>query len=234
MICLAPRTRILVGCGLLLAGQLAPAHRPGGMALCLAGALAWLGWCRPPGKMTKAFLTAGAAFFLPCLLLAPLIRAGMPQQAWMETVRVPWAMFLRGMYAVAVSLGMVSALSLGDLHEGIWRLPLPTLVKAILVQIVHQAGNLLHETRQIAAAMAVRGASGRGRAALRVIAGLPSVWLPRVMQRAERVALVLAWRDYGMGGCELAPAPLRRGDVLALLATVSWIGLAAAIRLLGV
>jgi len=64
------------------------------------------------------------------------------------------------------------------------------------VQIVHQAASLFYETKRVASAMAVRGASGGGKAAWQVLWSLPRVWLPRIVDRADRVADAMELRGY--------------------------------------
>jgi energy-coupling factor transporter transmembrane protein EcfT len=76
------------------------------------------------------------------------------------------------------------------------RLPVPRVVAAILLQIVHQTATLFYETRRVAAAMAVRGATGSLGTAWRVLVSLPQVWLPRVIGRAERVAAAMELRGF--------------------------------------
>ena len=95
-----------------------------------------------------------------------------------------------------VSVATVSCLSAAELREALVRLPVPSLVSSILVQIVHQTGILLYETQRVAAAMGVRGAVSGGRVAWRVLFSLPQVWLPRVIDRAERVSAAMELRGY--------------------------------------
>jgi len=95
-----------------------------------------------------------------------------------------------------VSVAAATCLSPAELREALVRLPVPSLVSRILVQIVHQTGTLLYETQRVAAAMGVRGAASGGRVVWRVLFSLPQVWLPRVIDRAERVSAAMELRGY--------------------------------------
>jgi energy-coupling factor transporter transmembrane protein EcfT len=137
-------------------------------------------------------------------------------------------MFVRGLSGMLVTLGTVTSLSASDLREGLARLSIPRHVSAILLQIIHQAGTLVDETRQVASAMAIRGASGAGRTAWRVLASLPQVWIPRVVIRAEEVAAAMEVRGYGQ---DTIPSfhgnRLRPRDIIALLLATGLFGAAA-------
>jgi len=177
----------------------APVTGLAGLACIVGGTTAWILLCRtPPATIGKATLL-GLSFLLPAFLLTPFI-GNTPAGAvsgWQRSVAVPWSMFARGLSGMLVTLGTVTSLSASDLREGLLRLPIPRHVSAILLQIIHQAGTLVDETRQVSSAMAVRGASGAGRTAWRVLASLPQVWIPRVVVRAEEVAAAMEVRGYG-------------------------------------
>ncbi|MDI7267871.1 MAG: energy-coupling factor transporter transmembrane component T, partial [Myxococcota bacterium] len=197
------------------------------------GAVAWGIACRPPGRVVRAVVLAGLALFLPYFLLAPLIH-GDPSAATPDRVQVPavlWSVFLRGMTGMFVSIATVTTLTAADLHEALVRLPVPRMVSAILVQVVHQTGVLVHETRQVASAMAVRGASTGGRTAWRVLSSLPRVWLPRVLRRAERVGAAMELRGYGPDAvAAIRVRALRPVDGLALAPAGAWLAFAFAVR----
>ena len=223
---LAPQTRILTGAALFAACMVAPAPARAGLALLATAAIGWLVACRTPFRIVRGAVLLGFAVFLPYFLLVPVIAGETASGSWTVAVRVPSGVVAHGLAGMLVSIATVSALSASDLREGLLRLPVPTLVSAILLQIVHQTAALGYETRRIASAMAVRGASGKGLAAVRVLASLPQVWLPRVLLRAERVASAMDVRGYCEQDLPSFGSPGLGGrDVIALAA-----GIAARVR----
>ncbi|MFB3907744.1 MAG: energy-coupling factor transporter transmembrane protein EcfT [Candidatus Eisenbacteria bacterium] len=196
---LTPQTRVLAGLMLFAVCMAAPVTGLAGLACVAGGTAAWLLLCSPPLGTIGRVVLLGLSFLLPAFILTPLIRNAPAGAAWSwgRSVAVPWSMFVRGLSGMLVMLGVVTSLTASDLREGLVQLPIPRHVSAILLQIIHQAGTLLDETRQVASAMAVRGASGSGRTAWRILVSLPQVWIPRVVVRAEEVASAMEIRGYG-------------------------------------
>jgi len=205
---------------------------PGAITV-VTGTLLWVAACRPPRKVAFTGAWFAFALFLPYFLLTPFIRsdpARLPH-GWSHSLEVPWSVFARGVSGMLISLGTVTTLGLSELREGLLRLPIPRVVTAVLLQILHQTATLVDETEQVVAAMAVRGTSNGCRTAWRVLSSLPQVWLPRVLRRAESVAAVMELRGYS--DAELRPlgrVPLRLSDGVALFLTLSLLGLAVALR----
>jgi energy-coupling factor transporter transmembrane protein EcfT len=233
---LTPQTRVLAGTALFATCMVAPVTRLPGIVCVSACTCAWLIGCRTPLRAIGNVVLLGLALLLPVFFLTPLIR-NVPFGAawsWSRSIAVPWSMFVRGMGGVLVSLATVTSLSTSDLREGLVRLPIPRLVSAILLQVIHQTGTLVDETRQVACAMAVRGASGGGRTAWRVLVSLPQVWIPRVVVRAEGVAAAMEIRGYGQDTIRsFHRAPLRTGDVVVLALALGSLGCAGALRGVG-
>jgi energy-coupling factor transporter transmembrane protein EcfT len=230
---LAPQTRILAGTVLFAACLVAPISILPGIAVVAFAAAVWLVACRPPGKVARTAILFGLSLFLPCLLLTPLIRLGSPatDRGWSRAFEISGSLFARGFSGMLVSLATVTTLSAGDVREGLMRLPVPRIASAILLQILHQTATLVDETREVAAAMAVRGASGGGRAAWRVLVSLPQVWLPRVLLRADGVAAAMELRGYDVTSLRAFDrAPLRAGDGIALALAGCLLALALALR----
>jgi energy-coupling factor transporter transmembrane protein EcfT len=231
---LAPQTRILAGAALFAACMVAPVPSRCGLALLAAAAVGWLAACRTPLRIVRSAVLLGLALFLPYFLLVPVI-AGEPSTGTLGgALRVPSGVVAHGLAGMLVSIATVTALSASDLREGLLRLPVPTLVSAILLQIVNQTAALGYETRRIASAMAVRGASGKGVAALRVLVSLPQVWLPRVLVRAERVASAMDVRGYCEQGLPSFGAGRMGGrDAIALAAGVAALAMSIVARVRG-
>jgi energy-coupling factor transporter transmembrane protein EcfT len=171
---------------------------------------------------------------LPYFLLLPLMPASPPTsgRAPAPAIAVPCSILLRGLALMLISISTVASLTASDLREGLARLPVPRVVAAIVLQIVHQTATLLAETRQVASAMAVRGASTGFGTALRVLASLPQVWLPRIVVRAERVAGAMELRGYCDGELQsFRPARAALADAAALVLGVVVLAVAVGIRL---
>jgi energy-coupling factor transporter transmembrane protein EcfT len=83
--------------------------------------------------------------------------------------------------------------------------------------------------------MAVRGASGSGKAAWQVLWSLPRVWLPRIVDRADRVADAMELRGYCDGETRtLRSSRMRAADWAALALALAVLGSAVVIRVRGV
>jgi energy-coupling factor transporter transmembrane protein EcfT len=180
-------------------------------------------------KTVFGFSLLGLLLFVPTFLLLPF----MPPDS--GGFSVPANLLVRGMSGVLISMATVASVTVSDLREGLTRLPLPGIVSAVLVQIVHQTGTLFYETKRVASAMAVRGASGGGRAAWQVLWSLPRVWLPRIVDRADRVADAMELRGYCDGEARtVRSSPMRAADWAALAVALAVLGLAVVLRVRGV
>jgi cobalt/nickel transport system permease protein len=176
--------------------MVAPASTKAGATLIAVEVLLWLVACQPPWRVIRSTTVLGLSLFLPYFLLLPCMGNGLDPRHWSTELSVVAGLFVRGMAGIFISVAAVSTLTASDLREGLARLPIPGVVSAILLQIIQQSAALGYETRRVAAAMSIRGASGGGRAAWRVLSCLPQVWLPRVIVRAERVAAAMEVRGY--------------------------------------
>ncbi len=230
---LAPQVRLMAGVGLFSACMVAPTATMPGVAIVTATTLSWVIACGSPPRRVRSFALFGLAVFLPYLLLVPLIRSGNCGQpgAWRSAIFPPWGIFLHGMAGMLVSTSTATSLSPSDLRRGMLALPVPGIVSAILLQILHQTSELAYETRRVAAAIAVRGASNGWRTSIRLLSSLPRVWLPRVLVRADRVAAAMELRGY----CEVDPRAYGRcsmtgADATVLAVTVGVLALAVVLR----
>jgi energy-coupling factor transporter transmembrane protein EcfT len=233
---LEPHTRVLVGATVFAACMTSPPSTRHGSLVTIVATLAWLAACRPPIRVVRSTLALGLVLFLPYFLLLPLLPAASAADTgtWGQGVAVPWSVLLRGLSGTLVSVSTVTSLTASDLHEALVRLPVPSIVSAILVQIVHQTATLFYETKRVASAMAVRGASSGVTAAWRVLVSLPKVWLPRVLVRAERVAAAMELRGY----CDEDMPSFRQGksrlaDGFVLVLGIGVLALAIMLRVWG-
>lgn len=207
----------MLGGTLLAACVTAPARTVTGSLVALAVAGAWLTACRPPGRIIRRTTALGLTLLVPYVLLAPLMAVDGPagETRW-QVLLVSWNVPLRGMTGMLVSMATATSLDASEVRQALERLKVPHEVSAILLQMMHQTASLSRESGRVAAAMAmvVRGASsgGVGVAAWRVFSSLPQVWLPRVIERAERVAAVMEVR----GLCDEMPRPPPRARATRL------------------
>ncbi len=234
---LVPQTRLLLGGAAFATCMIAPATTVAG-GLLFAGTVAvWLIASRPPMKTVFGFALLGLLLLVPALLLLPLLpfHGVGGSDGWKHGFVASADLVVRGLGGVLISMATVASVSVSDLREGLTRLPLPGIVSAIVVQIVHQTASLFYETKRVASAMAVRGASGGGKAAWQVLWSLPRVWLPRIVDRADRVADAMELRGYCDGEAHsLASRRMRAADWAALALALAVLGLAVVIRVRGV
>jgi energy-coupling factor transporter transmembrane protein EcfT len=105
-------------------------------------------------------------------------------------------------------------------------------VTLILLQVVQQTATLLGETRRVATAVTVRGGRLGTAAGLRLLGSLPTVWMPRIVSRAERVAIAMELRGASEVELEaLGAVSARRADALAVAAAALAVAGAVALRL---
>ena len=234
---LAPQTRLAAGFLLFSVCMICAPDTAAGFSFLSITVSAWLFACRVPLAVLRRMLAFGLIMFLPFFLLTPWTGPDpghsfrMDGPELLEAAAVPWRVFARGLGGMLVSLATMASVSVVDFHAGMSRLPLPRVLVGLLTQIIHQAGALAGETRRIAAAMAVRGAVGRFRSAWRVLTSLPTVWLPRIATRVERVAAAMELRGFEAGSCSLRPVAMRRRDWIVLLTAASWLALAVTFRI---
>lgn len=231
---LAPQSRILCGVGLFASCMIAPATTLLGSCVIVSITVAWGGLCRPPLKVVRSSVLLGLALFLPFFLLIPLIREQGAGPDWGRSLVVLWVVVLRGMAGMQVSILTVTSLTASELRQGLVRIPVPEVIAAVLLQIVHQASTLIYETRRVAAAIAVRSGSSGVRTAVRLLAALPGAWLPRIITRADRVAAAMEVRGYCQRDLRaLDGVSLEMKDILALLVASSVLMAAIVLRACG-
>jgi energy-coupling factor transporter transmembrane protein EcfT len=226
----APHVRILVGACLFLSCMIAPTANAIGASFALTLSLLWLALCWPHGHVLRPVLLFGLVALLSYVAVTLVIAliAGMLGAALFATTS---SLLIGGASTFLVSIATISALSLRDLREGLVRLPVPEVVAAILLQIIHQTATLAYETRRVAAAMAVRGSASGGPVVWRLVSSLPRVWLPRIVRRADRVAAAMELRGY----CHLVLGAHegrrhRLSDLLALALGAATIAVALLLR----
>ena len=228
---LAPQTRIVCGVSAAAVCLIAPATHAAGIAIAAVILSMWTLLTRPPLRVARTTLLLALVLFLPYFLLTPLIVFESAAD-WRAALAAPWAVFFHATTVMTVSAFTVTTLSMSALRQGLERLPTPDIINAVLIQIVHQTINLHYETRRMAQAIAVRGGTDGYRTAFRIIFSLPVVWLPRMVDRAERIADAMTLRGY----CQRDISPsgsvaTSLKDALAISVSLGCIGGAVAVRL---
>ena len=170
----------LCGGAILLCGCLVADHTTvAGLIVLPAVALSALLLQRTRLTSMARLMLAGTLFYLPVVVLAS------PGVA------------LKGLSAAIVGVATVSSLGPQALHDAIIRMPLPALVRLLVLQMVHQAEVLRRESVRIHQALVVRGGVDGIRGIWEFAKAIPVVWLPRVLFRADRVGMAMDMRGYG-------------------------------------
>lgn len=195
---IAPQTRLFCGLVLFTSSMMTPVSSRLGILTVTLIVLFWIAVCRPPWGIVRIFSQLGLAMFLPYFLLVPLFsgKGTMNAEGWVNAISITGSVIFRGMAGLYITTTTVTAITMSDLRQGLLSLPVPNVVSAIVLQIVHQTTELVCETRRMVAAIVVRGATGGWITSLRVLIALPRVWIPRVIFRADRVAAAMEVRGF--------------------------------------
>jgi energy-coupling factor transporter transmembrane protein EcfT len=229
---LAPQTRLVCATAAVAACLVPSVISPPGLSAVAAVVILWLLLCRPPAAVVRSAMALGLVMLGPVLLLTPLIHARSSVAGWGAAAAAPWTVLARGLACMLVTVAAASTLTPTELRQGLVRLPVPRLVTLILLQVVQQTATLLGETRRVATAVTVRGGRLGTAAGLRLLGSLPTVWMPRIVSRAERVAIAMELRGAAEVELEaLGAVSARRVDALAVVAAALVVSGAVALRL---
>jgi energy-coupling factor transporter transmembrane protein EcfT len=190
----APQARLAAGLLIFPVCIIAKVDTPAGIAISLITLTTWILFCRPPARLVLKIATFGLAMFLPFFLLTPFLpNSG---NTYGRSMLIPWRIFFRGMMTLMTAVVTLSTLRFSELRTGLHRLPIPNIVAHIVLQIIHQTLFMYQESVSIANALKLRGATSGLRIGIQMILMLPQVWLPRVIHRAERIAMAMDIRGY--------------------------------------
>ena len=227
---LAPSTRIVCGLIVFASCLAAPVNKPLGMALVCGAIIGWVLLCGVPRKSLVGLSLYACVLFLPLFLLTPWITP--PHAAsnhWFGAAGVPLEIGIRGTACIFVCAATIAILDLAEFSTGLGDLPIPRTMAILIIQIVHQTAMLTNETGRISSALRIRGLPSRFTTRLRVLTALPAIWLLRIMNRAERVAVAMDLR-----GFEMTTRPTHESgsfpDVLAVAAAILLLGATITIR----
>jgi len=191
----APSARLLCGTLVFASCSIVPLRSPWGVALFAGVLLGWAAWCGLPRRRLFPALRLAACLFLPLFLFAPFIRGQAETGSWLEALRVPLTLGLRGTACIVVCAAAMAALDLAECGQGLGGLPLPRALVALVVQIAHQTALLTDESRRTVTALRLRGVPSAGvDTRLRCLFSLPVIWLLRLVVRAERVSAAMEVR----------------------------------------
>lgn len=217
------QVRICVAVLVWLCCLLAPADKAAGLGFILLITGTWILVCMPRPRILAGGLITGAIAFGPYFALIPIIGPGQ--------LVVAWSIFIKGLSSLVISICAAYSMSLTELWQGLFRLAIPRLVTMILLQIIHQTLAMWDQTIRIGRAIAVRAcASGPG-LLWRIFTGLPGVWLPGVVQKADRVAAAMELRGFCRPwGLAIERAELTVIDLAAIVIGIALLVIAVVLR----
>ncbi|NLL83955.1 MAG: hypothetical protein GX230_06910 [Lentisphaerae bacterium] len=193
---LRPPLRLLCGIAVFIVCIIATLNRTS-LIYTLTTLTAWLLLSLPPLRRLAATAALAAVIFVPPVLLA-LVAA--LYSSTLDYTAISSTLALRGTLCMLGAVATMATLDMTDFATALEAMPLPPLLKRLLLQIVWQTALLSDETNRLSATLKLRGVSG-GTAATRIraITALPVVWLLRLINRAERVGQAMELRGFGCG-----------------------------------
>jgi energy-coupling factor transporter transmembrane protein EcfT len=216
---LAPFTRLACGTLVFATCLVAPIPSLPGICIGCGAAIGWVALCGLPGRRLLALSLYSMALFLPFFLLTP----------WLDAAEIPLAMSLRGTACVFVCASTMAVLDVADLDSGLAALPVPRIIQQLLMQISHQTAMLTNETQRISAAVRIRGLPLGFASKLRFLPAVPTIWLLRIMNRADRVAAAMDLRGFE-SFARSSPANISLMDGLAVTTALLMLGASLSIR----
>ncbi len=221
---LTPSARVACGLIVFISCLFAPLHQPLGMALVCGAVVGWVWLCGVPRKNLVGLLLYAGILFLPLFLLTPWVPP--PHTAsshWFGAVRVPLEIGIRGTGCIFICAATIATLDFAELGTALGGLPVPRTMAILIMQIVHQTAMLTNETGRISSALRIRGLPSRLTMRLRVLGAFPAIWVLRIMNRAERVAVAMDLRGFEVT-VRTTPAAVSILDVLAVTTTILLLG----------
>ena len=200
------------------------------MLLICGAIISWVLLCGVPRKILVGLSLYACVLFLPLFLLTPWITP--PHAAsnhWFGAAGVPLEIGIRGTACIFVCAATIAILDFAEFGKGLADLPVPRTMAILIMQIVHQTTMLTNETGRISSALRMRGLPSKFTTRLRVLTALPAIWILRIMNRAERVAVAMDLR-----GFEAITRTTREAisfwDVLAVAAAILLLGATITVR----
>ena len=228
---LAPSTRLVCGTLVFATCLVAPVPSPPGICIVGGAAIGWVTLCGPPGKRLLALCLYSMALFLPLFLLTPwLERAALTcGNSWLDAAAIPLAMSLRGTCCVFVCAATMAVLDVADFGAALGSLPIPRIIQHLLMQVAHQTSMLTDESQRISAAVRIRGLPSGFTSKLRFLPAVPTIWLLRIMNRADRIGAAMDLRGFETL-TRASPANISLMDGFAITTTLLVLGASISIR----
>jgi hypothetical protein len=205
---ISPVSRLLASIILLAACLLSTTDSTVGLAVSGAAVIVCLIIHRPRVAVLVKTALAGLIIYAPLMILTPLAH-------WIKSIGT-------------LLIGVTTYTAMGPMafHVGVRALMMPNLIRLLILQILHQAGELRRETLRIMRSIAVRGGTSGVRVGARLAMSLPQVWLPRLLFKADRVAAGMDLRGYTTAPHNLPAGPWSVPDGLVVVASVIVLGVA--------
>ncbi|MFZ4395045.1 MAG: CbiQ family ECF transporter T component [Kiritimatiellia bacterium] len=222
---LAPSTRIVCGALVFATCLVCPAQAPLGMLLVCGIMLSWVLLCGLPWNIVAGLSLYAALLFLPLFLFTPWLTPSRPsvETPWFCAANIPLEIGVRGVACIFVCASTIAVLDLAEFAAGLGALPIPRMIQHLMLQFVHQTAMLTNETRRVASALSVRGLPSGFTLRLRFLPALPTVWLLRILHRADRVGAAMEVRGFDLSA----------GTVCSNISALDAFAVAAASLLLG-
>jgi len=230
---ITPSTRIICGIVILASCLVLPVYKPLGFYIICGSTITWVLLCGIPWKNITGLLLYAFLLFLPLFLLIPWIDHHPSGGCnWYDATKVPMEISIRGTACILVCASTIAILDLSEFSTGLSRLSIPRMITSLVIQIVHQTAMLANESRRISAALRVRGVPSGYMARLRFLPALPTIWLLRVMNRAERIAAAMELRGFEITA-RTSNESISVLDILVMAAVILLFGTSISIRWLG-
>ncbi len=228
---LAPSTRIICGTLVLVCCFVAPVHTPVGIIFFTGVVVGWTLLGGMPWKSIAGLFLYAGILFLPLFLLTPWIETpASVNNRWASALAVPLEIGIRGTASVFICVSTAAILDLSELHRGLTALPLPRLLVALILQIIHQTAMLAQESQRISCALRVRGMTSIRIPQIRYFFSLPTIWLLRISHRAERVAAAMDLRGVDTTARNSKTEPWLPLDVFAATSSGLLLGMAIILK----
>ncbi len=224
---LLPSSRLLMGGFLLVGLLLVTPSSPFAVAWMIGTILAWLLLLRCPIRLALGIAAWSVIVGSPLFVVAAVIDKSANELslgAVTAGIVQSLGILLKSCAVTTAGLTTLSTLNPVQFQTGMGRLHVPATVSGLITQILVQTGHLFEETGNLARAIRLRLPGSRYRTAWLIVRGMLTMWLPRVLARAERVASAMILRGFD-GRLWIEDArPLGRIDWFALAIALLWLG----------
>jgi energy-coupling factor transporter transmembrane protein EcfT len=228
---LSPSARLACGALVFATCLVVPVPSPPGIGIACGAVVGWVTLCGLPRRRMLALSLYCMALFLPLFLLTPWLEGAgdVRGHPWLDAAEIPLAMSLRGTACVFVCASTMAVLDVADFGAALGTLPIPRIIQHLLMQIAHQTAMLTNESQRISAAVRIRGLPSDITSKLRFLPALPTIWLLRIMNRADRIGTAMDLRGFEFF-TRSSPANFSLMDGLAVTTALLMLGASLSIR----